>query len=777
MKAKKIRKTAAILAAVLSAAFFSSLLGCAGGQREDADKQEQWRVFTAQSLPEGIAVRTVGENLLRLPGVKAKADSRENADFGASAAIDGICEDRNLRWSSENNWEDPEHWLQVAFPQETAVGAVRIFWERDNALRYALEYSTDGKSWTQAAAFETPPEDVVQDIVLEAPVTARYLRLHVTDVRKEEADLSLYYQNISVLELEAYAGIEDDFLIEKPVVSAGSRRRFADETKTAEAIPWPTVPTGYTLEFVGADYEELVDRQGRIADVETDVQVELGFALKKGETRAELPGMEVTIPAGREAETGSAYRLGESVRVLLEKDADEAFLATAQLFSEELSEVTGRNVPVATADPDAEAPVREGDIFLERAKEPEKEAEAGWPDGLGEEGYRLCLYGPKNGGTRIVANTSRGLRWGCVALMDLLEEGQGSLTEGTVSERPRYSVRGFGIDVGRRAVPLEFLYRVTEEMSRQKMNTLLVHLNDNQIISSSGYDGTLEGAYGLYAGFRLESDLQNEDGEGITSGDLFYTKEEFARFIADAAAYGVEVVPEIDTPAHCLALTKVFPQLGLAKDPEGADQLDLSRPAAVQLGKDLWSEYLTAQDGGQEAVFARCGTVHIGMDEYFGDSGAWLSYLKALTEHIGQLAPEKKIRLWGSFTGMGIDPGEIPADLQVQIWDTGWADPADTYGAGLSIVNSLSSSLYIIPGGGYDWLDFDFLEEKWQPNVFETPERTWTLPAYSDRMLGACYMLWNDWQQAEGKEISLDGLFARFAQPLPVIAQKLWGRE
>ena len=94
------------------------------------------------------------------------------------------------------------------------------------------------------------------------------------------------------------------------------------------------------------------------------------------------------------------------------------------------------------------------------------------------------------------------------------------------------------------------------------MNTLQIHLNDNQIISQSDYDGTKEGARQLYAGFRLESDVRNKAGQSITSQDLYYSKEEFAQFIEDAAVMGVEVVPEIDTPAHSLALTKVFPKLG-----------------------------------------------------------------------------------------------------------------------------------------------------------------------------------------------------------------------
>ena len=71
------------------------------------------------------------------------------------------------------------------------------------------------------------------------------------------------------------------------------------------------------------------------------------------------------------------------------------------------------------------------------------------------------------------------------------------------------------------------------------------------------------------------------------------------------------------------------------------------------------------------------------------------------------------------------------------IRDRDWTDPQEMYDAGFSIINSLSSSLYLIPGGGYDRLDLDFLEKKWQPNVFETQERTWELPRWSSQTLGA----------------------------------------
>lgn len=122
---------------------------------------------------------------------------------------------------------------------------------------------------------------------------------------------------------------------------------------------------------------------------------------------------------------------------------------------------------------------------------------------------------------------------------------------------PAWSVRGFGIDVGRRPVSLELLYRIAEELSKHQMNTLQIHLNDNQIISQSDYDGTKEGARQLYAGFRLESDVRNKAGQSITSQDLYYSKEEFAQFIEDAAVMGSwRSCRKSNTPAHSLAFHK-----------------------------------------------------------------------------------------------------------------------------------------------------------------------------------------------------------------------------
>lgn len=787
-------------------------------------EQPLWQVWSAEECDAGLTVETVGENLILQKKAKLTADSEEGKDFRAMYAGDGNHTDETLRWSSENDWENNDHWLMADFGEPVSIGAVRIYWERTNAKGYALEYSQDKENWQQASVFEEAPEQKEQQIVLNEPVEARYFRLHVTDVLKEESDLSLYYQNVSVQELEVYGQLEDCFVVETPVIETGSRR----------TLELPTVPEPYSISFGGADYDVLVNMDGKITDTIADTQVELGFILEKDGEMQELPGIQTKIPAserveadgeratvesdkkaeqdatGEVREHASAVTLPEgftamewmpasatgviepagqeipsdeiseaapvvapatssssdwTTRFIRVVYRDEELERTAQLFATELSGQLLQDVSVEKL-ADTEKPA-EGDIVLNFRKAVGDGKE--WTQTLGDEGYELNLEAESPGVISISARTKRGVRWGCVALGQLLEKSEGQLPAGVLRDYPAWSVRGFGIDVGRRPVSLELLYRIAEELSKHQMNTLQIHLNDNQIISQSDYDGTKEGARQLYAGFRLESDVKNEAGQSITSQDLYYSKEEFAQFIEDAAVMGVEVVPEIDTPAHSLALTKVFPKLGLSGDPESVDQLDLSNPVAQKLAETIWSEYLTESD-----VFSGTGTVHIGMDEYFGNQKAFVDYMKALSDYVAEAAPEKTIRMWGSLSKTGQDYSGLSRKIQLQVWDTDWTDPQEMYDAGFSVINSLSSSLYLIPGGGYDRLDLDFLEKKWQPNVFETQERTWELPRWSSRTLGACYMLWNDYASQDGNEITEDGLFERFAEPLDILARKLW---
>ena len=113
--------------------------------------------------------------------------------------------------------------------------------------------------------------------------------------------------------------------------------------------------------------------------------------------------------------------------------------------------------------------------------------------------------------------------------------------------------------------------------------------------------------------------------------------------------------------------------------------------------------------------------------------------------------------------------------LQMNLWSTVWADPLAMYEAGYSLINMQNNHLYIIPGGGYDYLDGKELEENWEPNKFYDYNQLERIPSYSPQMLGASYMIWNDMSGSLDVGICESDLFDRFFSPLGIISGKLWG--
>ncbi|MGV2788518.1 family 20 glycosylhydrolase, partial [Clostridium perfringens] len=110
-------------------------------------------------------------------------------------------------------------------------------------------------------------------------------------------------------------------------------------------------------------------------------------------------------------------------------------------------------------------------------------------------------------------------------------------------------------------------------------------------------------ADGTTAAYRLESTTY----PGLASGNGHYTKQEFKELQLMAMDYGINVVPEIDTPGHSRAFTSYNPALG---DERG---LDISKPETVEFVKSLFNEYLD----GSDPTFVG-PEVHIGTDEYWG---------------------------------------------------------------------------------------------------------------------------------------------------------------
>ena len=751
-------------------------------------------LLMAERAEDGLNVAVGGKNLTgerKLLGFKSgvsfSADSEESKEFSAKNAGDGIKDDSAVRWSSSNDWENIEHWLMASFDEPKSVNAVRIFWERANAVRYSLEYSQDGENWETAlfVTEENPGAKAKQEcLILPETVTAPFFRLHVFDVAKNEEDLTLYYQNVSVYEMEFYEDA-DVFQIQTPEIT---------DTENGRTLQTPQVPQGYELTFAGSDYEEVTDDSGHLFDNLEERTIQAGYTLSFNGESWDLPGIPVKIPAVSTQEDTSEQEnvkpslipaiaewkgaegtllVEDKLKIVCQGEVDTGFVAQFEkelegiknieevIIADSETDFSGEETAAGEKEADGkEAGGKEVIVLLSLNPEDGKE------ESLQEEGYRMEISEQ----IKISANTMQGMRWGMVSLEQLLQEYEGKLPKGEIRDYPRYPVRSFGIDVGRRPVSLSLLYQIADTMSEYKMNELLVHLNDNQIIASSSYDGTSQGALSLYAGFRLETEVADKEGNSLTSTDVYYTKEEFADFIEYCRILGITVVPEIDTPAHSLFLTRAYPEYGLLDNPESADQLDLSKEGAVNLVKSLWAEYLE----GEEPLFSEELPIHLGMDEYYGKGQEYLDYLTEMTEFVKGYGENRAVRIWGSLSNIEGDKSAVSRQLQLYMWEPLWADPVEMYEEGFSLINTQSSRLYIIPGGGYDWLDKEKLQTEWEPCIFQGEIYEEEIPAWSSKLLGACYMMWNDTWAAQPELIDEQGLYERFCDPVDVISQKLW---
>lgn len=122
-------------------------------------------------------------------------------------------------------------------------------------------------------------------------------------------------------------------------------------------------------------------------------------------------------------------------------------------------------------------------------------------------------------------------------------------------------------------------------MAYYKMNTFQIHLNDNAFKQYYNHDWNK-----TYSAFRLEC----ETFPGLTARDGYYTKKEFIALQQLADSLGVEIIPEIDVPAHSLALTQYKPEIG--SEEYGMDHLDLFKPETYEFVDALFREYLEGRN-------------------------------------------------------------------------------------------------------------------------------------------------------------------------------------
>ncbi len=460
------------------------------------------------------------------------------------------------------------------------------------------------------------------------------------------------------------------------------------------------------------------------------------FCLTGSLTRAAVNPKPFVVPELKQwtGKDGN-FTPGKDTRIVCTSQNPE-LLRIARMFADDYQQMFGQTLTVA------QGKATSGDFVLSLSADKK----------LGEEGYAIKITDR----VAISAPTPTGLYWSTRTLLQLAEQNQErSLPQGTIRDYPDYPLRGFMIDCGRKFIPMAYLQDLVKIMAYYKMNTLQVHLNDN------GFKQYFEHNWDkTYAAFRLES----ETYPGLTARDGSYSKKEFIDFQKQAASNFVEIIPEIDVPAHSLALTHYKPEIGSKE--YGMDHLDLFKPETYEFVDALFKEYLE----GDNPVFVG-KRVHIGTDEYSNAKKDVVEKFRAFTDHYIRFVEGfgKQAVVWGALSHAKGDTPVKSENVVMNAWYNGYADPATMIKDGYQLISIPDGLVYIVPKAGYyyDYLNEPYLYKEWTPAhigkaVFDEKHPS---------ILGGMFAIWND---HVGNGISVKDIHHRIFSPLQTLSVKMW---
>lgn len=306
----------------------------------------------------------------------------------------------------------------------------------------------------------------------------------------------------------------------------------------------------------------------------------------------------------------------------------------------------------------------------------------------------------------------------------------------TIEDGPRVATRGVMLDMGRRHWGLPYLRKLVRRLAWLGYNRLQLHLTE-------------------WNGFRVRlpgyEDLATEPA---------YSVEELGELIAFARSLHIDVVPEIDLPAHTTTLIEKRPFLRPDDEvlndgsnwtgfPTPSWTMDIASPSNREWIKDLLGAFCDAFE---------TDSVHIGGDEWPsipGYADMMIDFLDELAEVVRKHGKRPELwNWWEQFPDRTKNPDKRS---RVTVW---YATEEDF--DGYDVIHCPGDTHYVTPrtapgnrqGVNYVTADPRWLYQEWNP----------TADAYQ-------LCVWADW--AEDQD---DAYFDWYAsRALEVAADRMWG--
>jgi hexosaminidase len=246
---------------------------------------------------------------------------------------------------------------------------------------------------------------------------------------------------------------------------------------------------------------------------------------------------------------------------------------------------------------------------------------------LGREGYTISITPAV---VRISANSPAGIFYGMQTLLQLLPADMpsgrgGEIPCADITDYPRFAWRGLMLDVSRHFFTKPEVERYIDEMVRYKYNTLHLHLSDDQgwrLEIKSLPQLTQHGAWRVSRTGHWGEFLPPLADEQTPYGG-FYTQDDMREIIRYAADRFVSILPEIDIPAHSLALISSYPNLSCTQLPypvNPGSRGPVRADNALCVGNDSVFETLDKIFTEVAALFPN-PYIHVGGDEAY--KGFW----------------------------------------------------------------------------------------------------------------------------------------------------------
>ena len=296
------------------------------------------------------------------------------------------------------------------------------------------------------------------------------------------------------------------------------------------------------------------------------------------------------IPKPQQYEpNGEVFLLNQSTKI----QYDVGLESLANYLGETLSPATGWDFELSILKKS-----KKNSIYLTIDPKPDK-----------KEGYRLLVTANK---IQIIGNSEAGVFNGIQTLRQMLpvkifnsrrqKDVDWAIEGAYVEDEPEYSWRGMMLDVSRYFYEVSYVKQLVDMMAMYKMNVLHLHLIDD-------------------AGWRIEikkspklTSVGGFRGEGHERTGGYYTQEEIKEIVAYASIRNIEVIPEIEIPAHTLPAIAAYPYLSCTEAPQVVQtQHSISRELYC-VGKESTFDFL--EDVFKEVIaLFPSKYIHIGGDE------------------------------------------------------------------------------------------------------------------------------------------------------------------